>query len=301
MFQNKDIFEEIISTQDVVQTLEVENCGTPVTFILYIYSYAANYWKRVIECMIRTLTRQNVELVVEEKINEFDGNRHKDVFMECRLNMRRFDMNSMWKLLQVLQQNGPVGYVDVCGTRISDQATNTMEMTPEGLALCAEFMYYTFSSIKHKTWEDCVKFVSDKASVRESFPLTCCNMFLALEEKLHNASPVCSMTKGRSLHRKFLRNNMVRIYCQKIDFPERHLSVFKKYSFEKYVKEHIEEFPVQQAFYCNHNSSIRSYFFYLGYIISDDGQGGFVTIIYQNTNINRTLGEFKSLLFGEWE
>lgn len=298
MCQNRDIFEEIISAEDVTKTFEVEDCGAPVTFILYIYSYAANYWKRVIECMLRTLTRQSVELTVEERRNEHDS---KDIFMTCQLDMRRLDMHSMWKLIQVLQQNGPVSYVDVCGTRISDQATNTMEMTPEGLALCAEFMHYTFSAIKHTTWEDCVKFVSDKASVRESFPLTCCNMFLALDEKLHNASPVCSMAKGRSLHKKFLRNDMVCIYCQKIDFSERYLSVFKKYSFEKFVKEHIEEFPVQQAFYCNHNSSIRSYFFYLGYIISDDGQGGFVTIIYQNTNINRTLGEFKSLLFGELE
>ena len=298
MCQNKDIFEEIISAEDVTKTFEVEQYGTPVTFILYIYSYAAKYWKRVIECMIMTLSRQRVDLTVEEDSFE---NHNKDVFMRCRLDMRRLDMHSMWKLLQTLQQNGPIGYVDVCGTRISDAATNTMEMTPEGLALCAEFMYYTFSSIKHKTWEDCVKFISDKASVRESFPLTCCNMFLALEEKLHNTSPVCSMTKGRSLHKNFLKNDMVRIYCQKIDFSERYLSVFKKDSFEKYVKEHIEEFPVQQAFYCNHNSSIRSYFFYLGYIISDDGQGGFVTIIYQNTNINRTLGEFKGLLFGKWE
>ena len=298
MCQNKDIFEEIISAEDVTKTFEVEQYGTPVTFILYIYSYAAKYWKRVIECMIMTLSRQRVDLTVEEDSFE---NHNKDVFMRCRLDMRRLDMHSMWKLLQTLQQNGPIGYVDVCGTRISDAATNTMEMNAEGLSLCAEFMHYTFSAIKHTTWEDCVKFVSDKASVRESFPIECCKILLASDEKLHNASPVCSIAKGRSLHKKFIRMNMVYMDCLKMNFSERSLSAFKKESFETYVKEHIEEFPIQQAFYCNHNSSIRSYFFFLGYIISDQGDGGFVTVVYHNTNINRKLGEFKRLLFNEWE
>lgn len=304
MCQNKDIFEEIISTQDVVQTLEVEDCGTPVTFVLYIYLYAANYWKRVIECIIKTLTRQNVELVVEEKANEFDGNRHKDIFMTCRLDMRRLDMHSMWKLLQVLQQNGPVGYVDICGTRISDQATNTMEMTPEGLALCAEFMHYTFSAIKHKTWEDCVKFVSDKASRNEAFPLECCNILVPLNEKMHSASPLCSFAKGRPFHRKFMKMldlNIASMHSMKMDFADRHLTVFKDVNFDNFIKEHIEELPIKWGFYYNPNNSVRVYFFYLGYVISNEGKGGFVTIVYHNTNVNRKLGELKRLLFNEWE
>jgi hypothetical protein len=304
MSQKNDIFEEIISTQDIVQTLDVEYCGAPVTFILHIYSYAASYWKRVIECMLRTLTRQYVELTVEEKANAFDINRNKDVFMKCRIDMRRLDMNSMWKLLQLIQQKGPIGYVDVCGTRISDQATNMMEMNSERLALCAEFMHYTFSAIKHTTWEDCVKFVSNKCDAKEAFPLECCNFLVPLQEKLYSASALCSFAKGRSFDKKFLRMinlNLVSMHSSKLDFSTRHLSVFKNVHFDNYIKEHIEELPIKWGFYYSPNNRIRVYFFYLGYIISDEGKGGFVTIIYHNTNINRTLGEFKRLLFNIWE